>query len=179
MAGKLKNIDIEDYWYIINYNYYQIQFAEVKATAVISIYSLIFGLGYTLDILDEENLYDFSLNFAGIIHLILIGITFVFVVMSLRRCIMCILPRFDLTLAKSPIFFGDVHKYKDFEMFFSSLENVLNDQNEYKKHLSQSVYATADIASKKFFNVNKGLKHLLTSLGFLFLFFVSIYAFQN
>ena len=51
--SKLKNIDIEDYWSIINYNYDQIQFAEVKATAVISIYSLIFGLGYTLDILDE------------------------------------------------------------------------------------------------------------------------------
>ena len=55
--SKLKNIDIEDYWSIINYNYDQIQFAEVKATAVISIYSLIFGLGYTLDILDEENIY--------------------------------------------------------------------------------------------------------------------------
>ena len=40
--SKLKNIDIEDYWSIINYNYDQIQFAEVKATAVISIYSLIF-----------------------------------------------------------------------------------------------------------------------------------------
>ena len=58
--SKLKNIDIEDYWNIINYNYSQIQFAEVKATAVISIYSLIFGLGYTLDILDEENVYSFN-----------------------------------------------------------------------------------------------------------------------
>ena len=48
MSGKLKNIDIEDYWNVINYNYGQIQFAEVKATAIISIYSLIFGLGYTL-----------------------------------------------------------------------------------------------------------------------------------
>ena len=56
MSGKLKNIDIEDYWNVINYNYGQIQFAEVKATAIISIYSLIFGLGYTLDILDEENI---------------------------------------------------------------------------------------------------------------------------
>ena len=63
--SKLKNIDIEDYWSIINYNYDQIQFAEVKATAVISIYSLIFGLGYTLDILDEENIYAFSPDFSG------------------------------------------------------------------------------------------------------------------
>ena len=60
--SKLKNIDIEDYWNIIKYNYSQIQFAEVKATAVISIYSLIFGLGYTLDILDEENVYSFNLT---------------------------------------------------------------------------------------------------------------------
>ena len=70
--NKIKNIDIEDYWYIINYNYDQIQFAEVKATAVISIYSLIFGLGYTLDILDEENIYSFSADLSGLVHSILL-----------------------------------------------------------------------------------------------------------
>ena len=73
--NKIKNIDIEDYWYIINYNYDQIQFAEVKATAVISIYSLIFGLGYTLDILDEENIYSFSFNFSDAVHIILLIIS--------------------------------------------------------------------------------------------------------
>ena len=80
MSGKLKNIDIEDYWNVINYNYGQIQFAEVKATAIISIYSLIFGLGYTLDILDEENIYSFSSGFSGVVHIILLGVSFFFII---------------------------------------------------------------------------------------------------
>ena len=89
---------------------------------------------------------------------------------------MCILPRFNFTVKKSPLFFGDINKYKDFETFFESLEEVLNDETNYRKHLTQSVYATANIASIKFFNVNKGLRHLLKSIIFLTLFFISIYA---
>ncbi len=175
--SKLKNIDIEDFWNIINYNYSQIQFAEVKATAVISIYSIIFGLGYTLDIIDEENVYSFSFDFGDAIHIILLGISSFFIIASLRRCIICILPRFNFTVKKSPLFFGDVNKYKDFDTFFESLEEVLNDEKKYRKHLTQSVYATANIASIKFFNVNKGLSHLLRSIIFLTLFFISIYTF--
>ena len=172
MSGKLKNIDIEDYWNIINYNYNQIQFAEVKATAVISIYSLIFGLGYTLDILDEENIYSFTLGFAGVVHILLLGVSFFFIIASLRRCVMCILPRFNFSVKKSPLFFGDISKYKDFDVFFDSLEEVLNDENTYRKHLTQSVYATANIASTKFLNVSKGLKHLLKSTTFSKLVFI-------
>ena len=174
--SKLKNIDIEDYWSIINYNYDQIQFAEVKATAVISIYSLIFGLSYTLDILDEENIYAFSLDLSGLIHIILLIISLILVIASVRRCVMCILPRFNFSVEQSPLFFGDVSKYKNFDVFYKSLEEVLNDETLYRKHLTQSVYATANIASVKFQNVNKGLKHLLQSIAFMIFFFISLYA---
>ena len=54
---------------------------------------------------------------------------------------------------------------------------VLNDETIYRKHLTQSVYATANIASVKFQNVNKGLKHLLQSIAFMIIFFVSLYTF--
>ena len=174
--SKLKNIDIEDYWNIINYNYDQIQFAEVKATAVISIYSLIFGLGYTLDILDKENLYAFSLDFSGVVHSILLIISFIFIMASFRSCVMCILPRFNFSVEKSPLFFGDISQYKNFNIFYESLEEVLYNEVKYRKHLTQSVYATANIASVKFQNVNEGLKHLLKSIFFIIVFFISLYA---
>ena len=174
--SKLKNIDIEDYWNIINYNYDQIQFAEVKATAVISIYSLIFGLGYTLDILDEENIYAFSPDFSGVVHSILLIISFIFIIASVRSCVMCILPRFNFSVEKSPLFFGDISQYKNFNIFYESLEEVLNNEVKYRKHLTQSVYATANIASVKFQNVNEGLKHLLKSIFFIIMFFISLYA---
>ena len=89
---------------------------------------------------------------------------------------MCILPRFNFSVEKSPLFFGDILKYKSFKVFYESLEEVLNDETKYRKHLTQSVFATANIASTKFENVNKGLKHLLWSILFIILFFISIYA---
>ena len=67
-------------------------------------------------------------------------------------------------------------KYKNFDVFYKSLEEVLNDEKLYRKHLTQSVYATANIASIKFQNVNKGLKHLLQSIAFMIIFFISLYA---
>ena len=40
----------DDYWRLINYNYDQIRHAELKASIIISIYS-IFTVAYTIDIL--------------------------------------------------------------------------------------------------------------------------------
>ena len=45
MKMKSKNYllkNVEDYWEIINYNYDQIQYAEIKSSVVVSVYSLFF-----------------------------------------------------------------------------------------------------------------------------------------
>ena len=54
--------DVDDFWNIIQYNYDQIRYAEVKSSVVLSVYSLFLTAAYTLDILDEENIYDFSMD---------------------------------------------------------------------------------------------------------------------
>ena len=63
-----KYTEISNYWEIINYNYDQIRYAEVKASIVISIYSLFFSIAYTIDILDDENSY--ALDMDNIVHVI-------------------------------------------------------------------------------------------------------------
>ena len=40
----------DDFWEIIN-NYDQIQFAEIKSSVVVSVYSVLFTVAYTIDIL--------------------------------------------------------------------------------------------------------------------------------
>ena len=70
---------------------------------------------------DDENVYSFNLDFGDAIHIILLGISLFFVIAAVRRCVMCILPRFNFTVKKSPLFFGDINKYKDFDTFFESL----------------------------------------------------------
>ena len=52
----------DDYWQLIKYNYDQIRHAELKASIIISIYSIFFSVAYTIDILDEENVYDFNFD---------------------------------------------------------------------------------------------------------------------
>ena len=54
---KIESIS-EEFWPIIDYNYEQIRFAEIKASVIISFYSLLLTVGYTLDILDEDNIYN-------------------------------------------------------------------------------------------------------------------------
>ena len=51
---------LRDYWEIINYNYEQIRFAEIKSSVIVSVYSLLFTFAYTIDILDDENVYAFE-----------------------------------------------------------------------------------------------------------------------
>ena len=58
MSGERKNV--EDIWEIIIYNYDQIRYAEIKSSVVISVYSLFFTAAYTIDVLDDENVYSFS-----------------------------------------------------------------------------------------------------------------------
>ena len=57
-----KRETILDFWEIINYNYDQIRYAEIKSSVVISVYSLFFTAAYTIDIIDDENVYSLDLN---------------------------------------------------------------------------------------------------------------------
>ena len=47
---------------------------------------------------------------------------------------MCILPRFDFTVKKSPLFFGDVSKYKNFENFFDTKSS-----NDFIFHINKNI----------------------------------------
>ena len=69
----LNQLEINNYWEVIKYNYDQIRYAEVKASIVISIYSLFFSLAYTIDILDSENTYEIDFtSYIDVIALIVV-----------------------------------------------------------------------------------------------------------
>jgi hypothetical protein len=81
---------LRDYWEIINYNYEQIRFAEIKSSVILSVYSLIFTLAYTIDILDDENVYSFSLNSVKDCILIVLVLPIVFFTFSaFVSCVKC------------------------------------------------------------------------------------------
>jgi len=121
---------LRDYWEIINYNYEQIRFAEIKSSVILSVYSLIFTLAYTIDILDDENVYSFSLNSVKDYILIVLVLPIVFFTFSaFVSCVKCFLPRLKKSSLNSPLFFGDVAMgYSDFDSYNSDLNALIDYQ---------------------------------------------------
>ena len=62
-----KRQTVGDFWEVIKYNYDQIRYAEIKSSVVISVYSLFFTAAYTIDVIDDENVY--SLSFIKVVKL--------------------------------------------------------------------------------------------------------------
>ena len=165
---------LRDYWEIINYNYEQIRFAEIKSSVIVSVYSLLFTFAYTIDILDDENVYSFepSSIFDYIVYSILIP-TIYFVILSFINCVRCFLPRLSKSSLNSPLFFGDIALgYKDFNSYSKELEEVMGEDEVYKRHMSHMVYATGKIAFTKFMHVNKAIKALIKAVILFGLFIV-------
>ena len=168
---------LRDYWEVINYNYEQIRFAEIKSSVIISVFSLVFTFAYTIDILDEENVYVFELN-KPTDYIILFSIfpVIYFTFISFVSCVKCFLPRLKKSAINSPLFFGDVAMgYQDFETYNKDLNSLLTDDEQYKKHLAHMVYATANIAFTKFKHVNAAIRSLIKTIISLALFLILLY----
>ena len=171
----------DDFWEIIKYNYDQIRYAEIKSSVVISVYSLFFTVAYTIDILDDENVYNLSFeNISGYISLIALLPILYFTINSFTNCIRCFLPRFNQSSLKSPLFFGDIAtNYNNFDEYKSDLKNMINrDHEEYQEHLSHMVYVTGVIAFTKFKHVNTAIKSLIKSILAFILYLIIIFTFK-
>ena len=172
-------ISLRDYWEIINYNYEQIRFAEIKSSVVLSVYSLIFKVAYTIDILDEENVYSFDFKSASDYFLLVLTVPILFfTISSFISCVKCFLPRLKKTSLNSPLFFGDVAMgYANFESYQEDLNSLFADDKKYQKHLSHMVYVTSNIAFTKFKHVNAAIKSLIKSIISFLLLLISFYLF--
>ena len=167
----------DDFWEIIKYNYDQIQFAEIKSSVVVSVYSILFTLAYTIDIIDDENVYSFNFNsaFEYLVLLPLLPILY-FTIDSFVSCVRCFLPRIKHSALKSPLFFGDIAlKYGDFDEYKIDLKELVKNPEEYQEHLSHMVYVTGNIAFTKFKYVNQAIKSLIKSIAFFILLIGLIY----
>ena len=124
----------DDYWQLIKYNYDQIRHAELKASIIVSIYSIFFTVAYTIDILDEENVYSFSFD-NNIIYFKIMAILpgIFFTIKSFISCISCFLPRLKLSVKPSPLFFGDIQKnWPSIENYSNELMKLMDDDEKYK-----------------------------------------------
>ena len=175
---KRKNVD--DIWEIIKYNYDQIRYAEIKSSVVISVYSLFFTAAYTLDVLDDENVYSLQLVTAWdylTLCLLLPGIYFT--LLAFASCIRCFLPRLKQSALKSPLFFGDIAMdNKDFSEYYPKFKTLRESPEDYQKHLAHMAYVTGNIAFTKFIHVNTAIKSLIKSVVLFAGYILSLYIIQ-
>jgi|TARA_B100000767_G_scaffold267692_1_gene286772 hypothetical protein len=175
-----KRQTVGDFWEIIKYNYDQIRYAEIKSSVVISVYSLFFTGAYTIDVIDDENVY--SLSFVTIwdyLSLLFLLPGLYFTLISFSSCIRCFLPRLKQSALKSPLFFGDIAMdNKDFAEFLPKFKSLREDSEEYKKHLTHMIYVTGNIAFTKFLHVNTAIKSLIKSIGLFVFYILSLYLTQ-
>jgi len=166
-----------DYWQLIRYNYEQIRHAELKASLIISLYSIFLTVAYTFDILDEENVYSFDFNEPKVYFLILFFLPpIIFTIFSFNSCIRCFLPRLNISVKPSPLFFGDIaSNWKNFDNYSKELISVIENEPEYKVHLSQMAFVTGNIAGQKFKYVSKAIRYLIKSVISLIIFFIVFY----
>lgn len=166
----------DDYWQLIRYNYEQIRHAELKASLIVSLYSIFFTIAYTFDILDEENIYSFDSS-SPLIYLKVATVIppIICTILSFSSCVNCFLPRLKISVNPSPLFFGDIKpNWGKFSDYSKELINVMDNDKEYKIHLSQMAYVTGSIADQKFKYVSKSIRHLSKSVVFFLLFFITI-----
>ncbi len=171
----IKNVD--DFWDVINYNYSQIQYAEIKSSVVVSVYSLFFTAAYTIDILDDEKVYSITFtNFLDYIPALFLVPVIYFTIISFASCIRCFLPRLKESALKSPLFFGDIcMDYKDFSEYHPKFKALRENSDEYQKHLTHMVYVTGNIAFTKFLHVNKAIKSLIKTVIFFICYIICYY----
>ena len=167
----------DDYWQLIRYNYEQIRHAELKASLIVSLYSIFFTIAYTFDILDEENIYSFDSS-SPLIYLKIATVIppIIFTILSFSSCVNCFLPRLKISVKPSPLFFGDVQKnWPSTSNYSNELIKVMDNDDEYKLHLSQMAYVTGTIADTKFKFVGNGIRYLVRSIVFFLIFFILVY----
>jgi hypothetical protein len=99
-----------------------------------------------------------------------------FTVRSFVACISCFLPRLKISAKPSPLFFGDVQKkWPSISNYSNELIKLMDNDDEYKVHLSQMAYVTGTIADTKFKYVGSGIKNLVRSIVFFLIFFILVY----
>lgn len=167
----------DDYWQLIKYNYEQIRHAELKASLIVSLYSIFFTIAYTFDILDDENIYYFEFTDPlFVLKIIPIVPAIIFTILSFASCVNCFLPRLSISVKPSPLYFGDIKpNWSKFDDYSKKLIGVMDNDAEYKVHLSQMAFVTGSIADQKFKHVSSGIRCLTRSVISFLIFFVIIY----
>ena len=152
----------EEYWKILNKTTDWIKFSDTKAIVVLTVYGIIITIIYS----NSKVVYEYLSNstFSVILSIIVAILSFLSVLFSF----LAINPRLKNTNADSIIFFGHIQeKNKDYSEYYLNSQQILSDENEYRKQIAEQVYVNSKIAWKKFKNVSYSIRCFFFSIVIL------------
>ena len=164
----------EEYWKILNKITDWIKFSDTKAVVVLTVYGIIITIIYS----NSKDVYDYLSNssFSIILSIIIGVLSFLSVLFSF----LAINPRLKNPNANSIIYFGHIQeKYNNPSDYYLQSQQILTDENEYEKQISEQVFVNSKIAWKKFKNVSYSIRcfffSILTLIIILIEYFFSIW----
>ena len=153
----------DSYWNILNSIDDSIKFADAKAIALLSIYSILITIVFTGSTIIT--------SFAGlsIIRIIVLIISSLSFVVSIYYAFKCLMPSFTYKSKESVLFFLNIsNKYKTADAYFKSSYQIISDENKLLEQLAEQVYTKSIITKEKY-------KHVKISVNFFIVFIVSLF----
>jgi hypothetical protein len=148
------------YWEILQINIDWLRFSESKAGIILTVYGVIFTMGYTnatavFSSLQHSGFLGFLICVYGLMSLASIGF-----------CFSCLNPNLkNLEESSSIIYFGHISKkHKEFKEYKIYAQSVLDNEDKFTDHITEQIYVNSRLAWKKFTRVSWALRLFIFSL---------------
>jgi hypothetical protein len=152
----------QEYWNILNNINEWIRYSDTKAVILLTLYGVIITIIYSNanEVLLALNSSDF------IFYLAILSIILSF--LSVLFSLLCVNPRLKNKNPNSVIYFGHIQeKFKTPDEYLVKSNEILDEEKDYLKELSEQVFSNSNIAWKKFSNVTWSLRFFASSIFIL------------
>jgi len=159
----------DNYWSILNSIDDSIKFADAKAIALLSIYSILITIIFT----DPETITGLlETSQSGSIVLIFTGLSFV---VSAYYAFKCLKPNFNYKSKESVLFFSSIsNQFESAEKYYESSHKVLSNDKKLYEQLAEQVFTKSKIASGKYKQVKVSFNFFILFIIFLLIYVVLI-----
>jgi hypothetical protein len=151
------------YWEILQINIDWLRFSESKAGIILTVYGVIFTLGYTnatsvFKSMEQSGFLIFLIFTYGILSLISIGF-----------CFACLNPNLKNEEEESSIiYFGHISKtHKKYKEYKAYAQSILDNEDKFTDQITEQIFVNSALAWKKYKHVSWALRLFVLSLVIL------------
>lgn len=160
----------EEYWKILSNTNDWIKFSDTKAVVVLTVYGILVTTIYA----NANDVYNYLSN--SFFSIFIASIAIILSVLSILFSFLSINPRLKNSNPSSIIYFGHIQKNaKNSLEYYQNSQDILSDESEYEKQVSEQVFVNSKIAWKKFKNVTYSIRLFFFSILSIFVLIINYF----